>query len=88
MAQGCRRPTAQSVTVLDQIAEIKHSDALLCEAFNQRISDRFLARMGWERHMESSSKRHFIKRFYGKYPAHGKSADSQPARRELHESVI
>ena len=57
-----------ALSVLDRIAQIKGSDALVCEASNQRISDRFLKRMGWERHLESSRRRHYIKRFYGVYP--------------------
>lgn len=57
----------QSLMVLDHVAMIKGSDAILCEVTNLRISDRFLRRMGWERHMENSKKRHWIKRFYGDY---------------------
>jgi hypothetical protein len=26
-----------------------------------------LSRQGWERHLEQSSRRHWIKRFYGEY---------------------
>ena len=57
----------KSLVILDHIAMIKGSDALLCEATDQRISDRLLRRLGWERHMEASRKRHWIKRFYGDY---------------------
>jgi hypothetical protein len=56
------------LTVLDEIARIKHTDALVCEASNVRISDRLLQRWGWEAHVPSSRRRHFIKRFYGSYP--------------------
>lgn len=49
--------------VLDQIAAIKRSDAILCEASNPRISDRLLRRMGWESHCPNSRRRNFIKRF-------------------------
>jgi len=58
-----------ALTVLDEIARIKHSDALLTDASNARISDRLLARWGWEPHLASRWHRHRIKRFYGDYPA-------------------
>lgn len=58
----------RALDVLTQIAFIKHSDAILAEVTNQRISDRFLIRRGWERHMEHKRQRHWIKRFYGSYP--------------------
>ncbi len=58
-----------ALMVLDEIARIKRSDAILSEVTNLRISDRLLNRWGWEPHVPSSCRRHFIKRFYGKYPA-------------------
>ncbi len=55
--------------VLDEIARLKRSDALLCDAGNWRISERFMRRWGWVPHCPTSWwHRHFIKRFYGKYP--------------------
>lgn len=57
----------KSLLVLDQIAMTKKSDAILCEASNPRISDRLFQRWGWEPHIVSSKKRHWIKRFYGDY---------------------
>ena len=57
--------------VLDEIARIKRTDAIVCEARNARISDRLLARWGWQRHVLTSKRRHFIKRFYGYYPVRG-----------------
>jgi hypothetical protein len=55
--------------VLDEIARLKRSDALLCDAGNWRISERFMRRWGWVPHCPASWwHRHFIKRFYGKYP--------------------
>lgn len=54
--------------VLDEIARIKHSLAIVCNVTNDRISDRLLARWGWEAHCPDWPGRHFIKRFYGKYP--------------------
>lgn len=68
------RTFVAALRVLDVVAEIKRSDALLCEVSNSRISDRLLARQGWVRHLEQSSRRHWIKRFYGEY--------SQVCRRE------
>lgn len=57
-----------ALTALDAIAELKRSDAILCDAFNQRLSDRFMQRMGWEAHKPQRWHRNYIKRFYGKYP--------------------
>ena len=54
--------------ILDEVAKIKKTDAIVAEVSNTRISDRFMQRMGWEQHLPHSKKRHFIKRFYGDYP--------------------
>jgi hypothetical protein len=54
-----------AVAALDQIAWLRRAEAIVCEVFNRRISDRLLHRWGWERHLPGSSRRHFIKRFYG-----------------------
>jgi hypothetical protein len=56
------------LNVLDRIAQIKRTDALLCDAWNSRISDRLLARWGWKPHALSRWHRNYIKRFYGVYP--------------------
>lgn len=58
-----------ALRVLDHIAELKRTDALLCDAANSRLSDRFLSRMGWEPHAPMPWRRNFIKRFYGSYPS-------------------
>jgi hypothetical protein len=58
-----------SLTALDAIAEIKHTDAIVCDAANWRISDRLLARLGWEPLAPSRWHRNYIRRFYGEYPA-------------------
>lgn len=58
-----------ALTVLDAVAQLKQSDALLCDAFNSRISDRSLNRMGWQPHKPQRWHRNYIKRFYGQYPA-------------------
>ncbi|MCA9234480.1 MAG: hypothetical protein KDA44_03365 [Planctomycetales bacterium] len=58
-----------ALQTLDAIAALKGTDALLCDVQNRRISDRLLARLGWEAHKPSRWHRNFIKRFYGAYPA-------------------
>ena len=57
-----------ALVALDGVARLKGSDALLCDAFNRRISDRLLKRFGWEPHAASRWHRNYIKRFYGSYP--------------------
>ena len=57
-----------ALAVLDEIARIKQSDAILTDAANFRISDRFLRRQGFERHTTARYHRNYIKRFYGQYP--------------------
>ena len=69
-----------TLNVLNQIAFIKRSDALLAEVTNQKISDRFMVRRGWERHREEKRQRHWIKRFYGTYPDIAKSFLKQADR--------
>ncbi len=58
-----------SLLVLDEIARLKGTDAIVTEVANLRISARLLQRWGWAPHLESSGRRHYIKRFYGRYPA-------------------
>ena len=67
----------RALDVLTQIAFIKRSDAILAEVTNKKISDRFMIRRGWERHMEQKRQRHWIKRFYGTYPESAKSFMSE-----------
>ncbi len=57
-----------ALAALDAIAQLKQTDALLCDAFNQRLSDRLLKRHGWLPHKPQRWHRNFIKRFYGEYP--------------------
>lgn len=57
-----------TLDMLEQVAFIKQSDAILAEISNPKISDRILKRRGWDRHLEHKKKRHWIKRFYGVYP--------------------
>jgi hypothetical protein len=57
-----------ALTALDSIAALKHVDAIVCDAANIRLSDRFMARMGWEPHKPQRWHRNYIRRFYGIYP--------------------
>jgi hypothetical protein len=70
-AESARNTTMSSLVralaVLDEIARLKRSDALLCDVYNDRITTKLLNRWGWEPHCPSRFHRHFIKRFYGKY---------------------
>ena len=59
----------RALAVLDEIARLKHSDALLCDVTSGRITTRLLSRWGWEPHCPSWLHRHYIKRFYGVYPS-------------------
>ena len=54
---------------LEAVARLKRTDAVLCDVTNSRITDRMLAREGWEPHAPSRWHRNYIKRFYGSYPA-------------------
>lgn len=57
-----------ALTVLDAIAELKRTDAIVCDAGNLRLSDRIMNRLGWEAHKPQRWHRNFIRRFYGTYP--------------------
>ncbi len=58
----------QATVILDQIARIKNSDAIVTDVINRRISDRLLQRLGWTKHCLKRPGRPYIKRFYGQYP--------------------
>ncbi len=58
----------RALDVLDYIARLKTSDAVLCDVGNWRISTKLLARWGWVPHSPLRWHRHYIKRFYGAYP--------------------
>ncbi len=60
-----------ALIALDAIAEIKRIDAIVCDAGNVRLSDRVMARLGWEPHKPQRWHRNFIRRFYGVYPKQG-----------------
>lgn len=57
-----------STLVLDEIARLKDTQAVVCHVTNDRLSDRLLRRWGWQQHCLQWSGRHFIKRFYGHFP--------------------
>jgi hypothetical protein len=57
-----------ALTVLDQIAELKRIDAIVCDAANIRLTDRLMERLGWEPHKPQRWHRNYIRRFYGVYP--------------------
>jgi len=72
---------SRALAVLDEIARLKGSDALLCDVSNWRISTKVMARWGWQPHCSSRWHRHYIKRFYGTYPppADWMGASAEPA---------
>jgi hypothetical protein len=57
-----------ALKMLDAVAELKGIDAIVCDASNMRLSERFMARMGWEPHKPQRWHRNYIRRFYGVYP--------------------
>lgn len=52
----------RALAVLDEVARLKNSDALLCDVTNLNISDRMLAWFGWVPHAPMPGHRNFIKR--------------------------
>ena len=54
--------------ILDEIARIRSTAAIVAHVTNRNISDRLLERHGWERHMERWKGRHWIRRFYQGHP--------------------
>lgn len=54
--------------VLDEIARIRGSLAIVAHVSNGNISDRLLKRLGWEQHLTKWKGRHWIRRFYDGYP--------------------
>ncbi|TWU23873.1 hypothetical protein Pla52o_17960 [Novipirellula galeiformis] len=57
-----------AIRVLEEIARIRNSVAIVAHVTNGGISDRLLERNGWQRHLEEWSGRHWIRRFYDGYP--------------------
>jgi len=67
--RGCALETIQSaLEALEAIAAIKQIDAIVCQVWNARLTERVMNRFGWERHTADQRGRHYIKRFYGDYP--------------------
>ncbi len=67
--RDCRFATIRRAgELLDEVARVKQSDAILCDVWNGRISDRLLARWGYVSHKPQRWHRNYIKRFYGEYP--------------------
>jgi len=60
----------RAMETVDWIAEIRDVNAAVSELSNEKISDRLMDRLGWQTHCEHLSGRHFIKRYYGKFPKH------------------
>ena len=54
--------------ILDEIARIRGTQAIVAHVTNQSITDRLLTRLGWQQHMEEWNGRHWIRRFYDGYP--------------------
>ena len=71
--RDCRFATfRRAVRVLDEIAELKGTWAIVCHLSNRRISDRLLQRWGWTEHCLNMRGRHYIKRFSnGNVPSMG-----------------
>ena len=59
----------RAVATLDEVARIQSSLAIVAHVSTQSISDRLLARWGWEQHCLQWKGRHWIKRFYDGHPA-------------------
>jgi hypothetical protein len=57
-----------AVHVLDEIARLRGTLAIVAHVSNANISDRFLLRLGWEPHLSDWQGRHWIRRFYDGYP--------------------
>jgi hypothetical protein len=56
-----------ALAVLDEIAQLKKTDAILCDVALSRVSDRLLARWGWSPLSPRWLHRNYVKRFYGVY---------------------
>jgi hypothetical protein len=72
-----------ALKTLDAIAELKRIDAMVCDAGNARLSDRLMARFGWEPHKPQRWHRNYIRRFYGQYPTADSDAVSAASNRPL-----
>lgn len=59
----------RSLAVLDGVARLKRSDAIVCDVTNPRLSARLMRRLGWEPLSRGRWHRCYVRRFYGRYPA-------------------
>jgi len=76
---GSRYATIRAaLEALDALAELKGTDALVCDAANARLSDRLIRRLGWEPHASQRWHRNYIRRFYGVYPSSQPIVDAAP----------
>jgi len=53
-----------------EIARLKQVDAALCQVISKRVTDRVMRYWGFEPHHPGGRGRHYIRRFYGEYPAY------------------
>lgn len=67
-SRTCYKTFAGASHLLDEIARIRNSQAIVAHVTNTNISDRLLKRLGWERHLAHWRGRHWIKRFHDGYP--------------------
>ncbi len=61
------RTCVGACNVLNDIARIRGSLAIVTHVANESISDRLLLKHGWQRHLTHWSGRHWIRRFYDGY---------------------
>ncbi|KAA5544334.1 hypothetical protein FYK55_08265 [Roseiconus nitratireducens] len=54
--------------VLEEIARLRGTQAIVAHVSTTSISDRLLTRHGWQRHLHHWAGRHWIRRFYDGYP--------------------
>ena len=80
------RSVAIALSVLDWIAMLKRSDAIVCELSNSRLSHRLMERYGWESHVKEARRDHYIKRLYGQYPEQFLFRDGKQ-KQVLHQSL-
>ncbi len=55
--------------ILDEVARLRQSVAIVAHVSTEAITDRLLVRWGWQRHAGNLKGRHWIKRFYDGYPS-------------------
>lgn len=57
-----------ALEVLDEVARLRGTLAIVAHVSTHAISDRLLRRWGWQQHLQHQAGRHWIKRFYDGYP--------------------